>query len=48
MIFGTSSPSPVGLPDRLAVVFGSEGMGVSETMINAADIGLLEDVRVCR
>ena len=34
----TSSPSPVGLPDRLAVVFGSEGMGVSETMINAADI----------
>ena len=37
-LLGTASPSPVGLPDRVAIVFGSEGMGVSETMINAADV----------
>lgn len=36
-LLGRESPSPGGIPDKVAVVFGSEGMGVSETMINAAD-----------
>ncbi len=37
-VLGPASPSPVGLPDRVAVVFGSEGMGVSEAMLKAADL----------
>ena len=35
-VLGTSCPSLTPLPKKLAVVFGSEGMGVSATMLQAA------------